>query len=66
MLLSQPETGGLFNEYDLRGGVNRTVRESLGAIAGNNAEPMPLHPGTPSGKLSSSIPCQCTAVGSSE
>jgi hypothetical protein len=25
ILLSQPETGGLFNEYDLRGGVNRTV-----------------------------------------
>ncbi len=25
ILLSQPETGGLFNEYDLRGGVNRTI-----------------------------------------
>ena len=25
ILLSQPETGGLFNEYDMRGGVNRTI-----------------------------------------
>jgi hypothetical protein len=25
ILLSQPETGGLFNEYDLRGGVTRTI-----------------------------------------
>lgn len=25
ILLSQPETGGLFNEYDLNGGVNRTI-----------------------------------------
>lgn len=25
ILLSQPETGGLFNEYELNGGVNRTI-----------------------------------------
>jgi hypothetical protein len=47
-----------------RGGVKRTVSESRGAIAGSRLAPAPLQPGTPSGKLSSSMPCQCTAAAS--
>jgi hypothetical protein len=47
-----------------RGGVKRTSNESAGATRGERSVPLPLKPGTPSKKLSSSIPCQCTAVGS--
>src|SRR6187455_2096381 len=49
-----------------RGGVNRTVSESLGGIAGSSDVSDPLHPGTPSGKLSSSMPCQWTAAGTGD
>ena len=49
-----------------RGGVNRTVSESCGAIIGSVVRPAPLQFGTPSGKLSSSIPCQWIAASSCE
>jgi hypothetical protein len=38
ILLSQPETGGLFNEYDLHGGVNRTIGRLRGTRHENDRE----------------------------
>ena len=46
-----------------RGGVMCATNESPGAMTGATRVPEPLHPATPSYRLSSSMPCQWTAVG---
>jgi len=53
---ARDQTGRLFGTE--RAGARRTRNESPGAMSGVVRLPSPVHPGTPSKKLSISRPCQ--------